>query len=127
MGWKPLPLPPDNGWLLNVVCNDNGGKLNAGNDRPAAAAALIDCNRAVECSSARRRSSATDVDRISDVVVGMTTDTERFMENVDVLGSPAAIGLIIGQHVQEAVGKPKLVLKWNKWLYTHAAHGRTYI
>lgn len=91
---------------MNVVCNDSGGKLNAGNEMPAAAAALIDWRRAVECSSARRRSSATDVERMSDVDVGMTTDTERFIENVDVLGNPAAIGLIIGQHVQEAAGNP---------------------
>lgn len=90
------------------MCNDNGGKLNAGNDRPAAAAALIDCKSADECSSARRRNSATDVDRMSVDDVGMTTDTERLIENVDVLGKPAAIGLIIGQHVHDAGENPML-------------------
>lgn len=95
---------------MNVVCNDSGGKLKAGNDKPAAAAALIDCNNADECSSARRRNSATDVDRISDVDVGITTDTERFIENVDVLGNPAAIGFIIGQHVHDVDGNPIVFL-----------------
>lgn len=31
------------------------------------------------------------------------------MENVDVLGSPAAIGLIIGQHVHGALGNPVIL------------------
>lgn len=52
--------------LANALCRLNGGKLNAGNEKPAAAAACSDCNNAAECSWALRRNSATDVVRGSD-------------------------------------------------------------
>lgn len=49
--------------LANALCRLSGGKLNAGNENPAAAAACSECNNAAECSWALRRNSATDVVR----------------------------------------------------------------
>lgn len=49
--------------LANALCRLSGGKLKAGNENPAAAAACNECNNAAECSWALRRNSATDVVR----------------------------------------------------------------
>lgn len=52
--------------LLSALWSASGGKLKAGNEKPAAAAAWSDCNNAAECSCALRRNSATEVVRGSD-------------------------------------------------------------
>lgn len=70
------------------MCKDSGGKCNAGNENPAAAAACRDCNRAAECSCALRRNSATELDRGSDVLVGDSDEPD----DADVVGG------FMGQH-----------------------------
>lgn len=99
-------LPPDRGKsliidfleLVSALCNVSGGKLNAGNEKPAAAAACNDCISAAECSWALRRNSATDVVR------GSLTDDADEMEPVFVIVVArfpfidAVDDVIVGQH-----------------------------
>lgn len=73
-------------WFV-ALWSDNGEKCNAGNEKPAAAAACNDCSNAAECSWALRRSSATELDRGSVADVGDSDDDAD-----DVVGG------LIGQH-----------------------------
>lgn len=82
--------------LVSALCNVSGGKLNAGNEKPAAAAACNDCNSAAECSWALRRNSATDVVRGS-----LTDDADGMVFAIDVARFPlidAVDDVIVGQH-----------------------------
>lgn len=101
--------------LANAVCRLNGGKLNAGNEKPAAAAACNDWNNAAECSWALRRNSATDVVRGSvvdddddgdpddvanggDKFVEMPDDElVRFVDNEEIDATAEADEVIVGQ------------------------------
>lgn len=57
--------------LFRALWRAKGGRLKAGNENPAAAAACKDCNNAAECSWAFLRSSATDV------VLGSELDVDK--------------------------------------------------
>lgn len=85
---------------VNALCKLSGGKLNAGNEKPAAAAACNDCNNAAECSCALRRSSATDVVRGSfdapvDIQLAVFNADERLALNDEI---DDAVDDEIGQH-----------------------------
>lgn len=86
----------------------SGGK-NAGNEKPAAAAACSDCSRAAECSCALRRSSATDVVRgsFADDVLTLTfvRAGERFALNDEI--DDVVDEVIVGQH-EHKPGNPAL-------------------
>lgn len=117
--------------MVKALCSDNGGKLKAGNENPAAAATCNDCNNAAECSCALRRSSATDVVRgsLPDVVVpdnDVTGDElddtaddvppvladERLDANDEMVAAAAADDVIVGQHEH----KPgNAILGTKKW------------
>lgn len=82
---------------FRVLLKFNGGK-NAGNEKPAAAAACNDCNRAAECSCALRRNSATDVVRgsLADDVETFVNADERFALNDEI--DDVVDDVIVGQH-----------------------------
>lgn len=85
---------------FRVLLKFNGGK-NAGNEKPAAAAACNDCKSAAECSWALRRSSATDVVRGSfdvdaDETLTFVNADERFVLNDEIDG--VVDDVIVGQH-----------------------------
>lgn len=93
--------------MLSALCKLSGGKLNAGNEKPAAAAACKLCNKAAECSCALRRSSATEVVRgslgdVHDVAAFVivdrldVADVERLALSDDEID--AADDVIVGQH-----------------------------
>lgn len=87
--------------MLSALCNVNGGKLNAGNEKPAAAAACNDCNKAAECSWALRLNSATDVVRGSptdavDTLPAFDIAVERLALNDEI--DDVADDVIVGQH-----------------------------
>lgn len=98
----------------SALCRLSGGKLNAGNEKPAAAAACSDCNKAAECSWALRRNSATDVVRGSDddgdpdVVanggdrfdVMPVDEVVRFEANDEIDAAADADDVIVGQQEQ---------------------------
>lgn len=84
--------------LVSALCNVSGGKLNAGNEKPAAAAACNDCNSAAECSWALRRNSATDVVRGS-----LTDDADEMVPVFAIVVArfpliDAVDDVIVGQH-----------------------------
>lgn len=73
--------------------------MNAGKEKPAAAAACNDCNNAAECSCALRRSSATDVvrgscDAVDKLLAAFNAD-ERLALNDEI---DDAVVDVIGQH-----------------------------
>lgn len=74
-------------WFV-ALWSDNGEKCNAGNEKPAAAAACNDCSSAAECSCALRRSSATELERGS--VVADVGDSDDDADDV--------VGGLMGQH-----------------------------
>lgn len=87
--------------LVSALCNVSGGKLNAGNENPAAAAACKDCISAAECSWALRRNSATDVVRGSfdddvDTLLAFVIVVERLAVNDGI--DDVADDVIVGQH-----------------------------
>lgn len=82
-------------WLV-ALWSDSGEKCNAGNEKPAAAAACNDCSSAAECSWALRRSSATELERGS--VVADVGDSDDDADDV--------VGGLIGQH-EHKPGKAK--------------------
>lgn len=93
--------------VFNALCKLSGGKLNAGNWKPAAAAACNECNNAAECSWALRRSSATDVVRGSlepdgDTLLAEFNADERLALNDEI---DEAVVDVIGQH-EHKPGKP---------------------
>lgn len=87
--------------LVSALCKVSGGKLNAGNEKPAAAAACNDCNKAAECSCALRRNSATDVVRGSladavDTLLAFVIVVARLAVNDEI--DDVADDVIVGQH-----------------------------
>lgn len=85
--------------LVSALCNVSGGKLNAGNENPAAAAACNDCKSAAECSWALRRNSATDVVRgslIDAVETAFVIAVERLAVNDEI--DAVADDVMVGQH-----------------------------
>lgn len=88
---------------FRVLLKFNGGK-NAGNEKPAAAAACNDCKRAAECSCALRRSSATDVVRGSFADDVDVIDGERFALNDAI--DDVVDDVIVGQH-EHKPGNPE--------------------
>lgn len=81
---------------FDALWSDNGEKCNAGNEKPAAAAACNDCSSAAECSWALRRSSATELERGS--VVADVGDSDEDADDV--------VGGLIGQQ-EHKPGKAK--------------------
>lgn len=82
-------------WFV-ALWSDNGEKCNAGNEKPAAAAACNDCSNAAECSWALRRNSATELDRGS--VLADVGDSDDDADDV--------VGALIGQQ-EHKPGKAK--------------------
>lgn len=99
--------------VFNALCKLSGGKLNAGNWKPAAAAACNECNKAAECSWALRRSSATDVVRGSfdpdgdTLLVVFNAERLALSDEID----EAAVD-VIGQH-EHNPAKP--TADWKIW------------
>lgn len=95
---------------MRALCKLSGGKLNAGNEKPAAAAACNDCNNAAECSCALRRNSATDVVRGScddtvDTLFAFVIAVERLALNDEI---DDAADDVIGQH-EHKPGNPIII------------------
>lgn len=98
-----LDTKPGFSIAFRVLVKLSGGK-NAGKEKPAAAAACNDCNRAAECSCALRRSSATDVDRGSFADDVVTLAGERFALNDEI--DDVVDDVIVGQH-EHKPGNPE--------------------
>lgn len=122
--------------LANALCRLSGGKLNAGNENPAAAAACSECNNAAECSWALRRNSATDVVRGSvddeddgepDAVANggdkfvemLDEELVRFVDNDEIDDATVEAVVMVGQHEHKpgkAKGKKKTWKKLSCWV-----------
>lgn len=116
--------------FVKAWCSDSGGKCSPGNDKPAAAAACNECNKAAECSCALRRNSATDDDRASVEVKELNVEdmaaetavtvfkafdcdiigSERIDEQVVDVEEPEVVSGFIGQHEHKPGNPAKIFI-----------------